>query len=83
MAPHQVRVLSWPGLPGLLTEGGVKRDDIIIISVPCQFLQMKVTRYEHLVHIKDMKIEALKKELETAQLKGTRQPIHHTSYQRR
>jgi hypothetical protein len=43
---------------------------------------MKVTRYEHLVHIKDMKIAALKKELETAHLQA-RQPVHRTGYQRR
>ena len=35
-----------------------------------QFLQMKLTRYEHLVHVKDMKIEELKKELEVAKNAG-------------
>ena len=48
-----------------------------------QFLQMKVTRFEHLVQIKDMKIEELKKELETVKTNGRQTYLHHPVFHRR
>jgi len=44
---------------------------------------MKLTRYEHLVQIKDMKIENLKKELDNARNAVRQTQLLQRPYQRR
>lgn len=44
---------------------------------PMQFLQMKVTRLEHLVNIKDMKIAELKRQLELNNMARHNQLLLH------
>ena len=57
-------------------------DVTLFIFMAMQFLQMKVTRLEHLVNIKDMKIAELKRQLELndmarhTQLHLYQHPIH-------
>ncbi len=56
---------------------------VCLCVVCCQYLQMKVTRYEHLVQIKDMKIESLRRELEDARNAIRQTQLLQRPYQRR
>uniref|UniRef100_A0A8C3ANW7 Sperm flagellar 1 n=1 Tax=Cyclopterus lumpus TaxID=8103 RepID=A0A8C3ANW7_CYCLU len=56
-----------PGLRLLLQE---KEKAVMALQETVEILQMKVNRLEHLVHLKDMRIEDLMRHLETYKAKG-------------
>ncbi|KAF3842149.1 hypothetical protein F7725_024100 [Dissostichus mawsoni] len=50
-----------------------KEKDVMALQETVEILQMKVNRLEHLVHLKDMRIEDLMRHLETYKAKGSTQ----------
>lgn len=56
-----------PGVRLLLQE---KEQDVMALQESVEILQMKVSKLERLVHLKDMRIENLTRHLETYKAKG-------------